>query len=677
MFCLGRSATPMLAAPARAARVGCSAVLAVVFLVAVVDRAAGQTFGLDDLPAAPIVPGAPPGFGAEDEYASVGPPLAPSPSLGFLKPQGDGVWPSPGPFMQHPGPNGFYVDAFSRHHVDNGLDITLDFSVDRVTVGMPGTAVGAEAGFGQAHGDIYTGTHTYFSPGMFVGLPPGPFAGWLPAISGGAPGNVLTLDDSFFGLLTPVGIVPPGVPVPPPIMAPGLHDNLESFDNVASFDANGDMLFDFEAYFTLYPTEALPIGLSPADIIAVAAGDPGAIAVPYAFWFMMGLDPIEDSIDALVMYDNNRKPRPLSDPNAPGVVEPIIDYALFSLAPGSISLQFYGLDAADTFFTDFTGAFAVYAPSASLGLIPSPPGWPFMGDSVDALDVAPAGPPPGITIQDGGCIYDLQNLVGERLTGNGGIADLTTGTTDHLFQNWFWYRGPGDTREYALSSQIYASSSNNRARLVYKEPIADGLTRDALLFDLEYTISDLSTVPNGAAPPACVRCEIVIAIKIRNLTPNQMQLAFFSYNDMDLNGTAGGDSAVIAGIDNHIQLVRDPGPGATNCVAAAVYKVSSTDHVAWEIDSFANIRNRLTDAVADTLLNMVSPFGPGDYTGAQEWEITLGPAGSVTQLPFDEWVGSVVKEVTVYMPGDTDGDCDVDLSDLALLLSRYGRACTP
>jgi hypothetical protein len=603
--------------------------------------------------------------------------LAPSPSLGFLGPLGDGAWLSPGPVIQHPGPNGFYIDAFSRHHVDNGLDVTLDFSVDRITVGVAGTAVAIEAGFGQAHGDIYTGTQTYFAPGMFVGLPGGPFAGWLPSISGGAPGNVLTTDESVFGLLTSAGIVPPGVPVPPPIQTPGAHDNLESFDNIASFDANGDTSFDVDAYFTLYPDEAFMAGISPADILAVAAGDPGAIPVPYAPFFLMGLDPAEDSIDALVMYDNNLKPRPLSDPNAPGAIEPVIDYALFSLAPGSISLQLYGLDAADVFFTDFTGAFAVYAPSASLGLLTLPPGMPFMGDSVDALDVVAGGPPPGITIEDGDCIYNLQNLAGERLTGNGGIADLLTGVNDHIFQNWFWYRGAGDTREYALSTLIFSNSSNNRARLVYKEPIADGAIPNALLFDLEYTISCLSTGINGAAPPACARCEIVIAIKIRNLTSDSIDLAFFSYNDMDLNGTSPGDSAVIAGIDNQIQLITDPGPGGTNCVTSAVYKVSSTDHVAWEIDSYPNILNRLTDGVADTLANAVSPFGPGDYTGAQEWEIVLGPAGSVDQPPFDEWVGSVVKEVIVYQPGDIDGDCDVDLADLAQLLSNYGTACTP
>ena len=80
MLCL-RRATPTLAAHARLARVGCSAVLAAVFLAAVVERADGQTFGLDDCPVFPIV--GPPGFGfgAEDPYGMMGPPLAPPASV--------------------------------------------------------------------------------------------------------------------------------------------------------------------------------------------------------------------------------------------------------------------------------------------------------------------------------------------------------------------------------------------------------------------------------------------------------------------------------------------------------------------------------------------------------------------------------------------------------------------
>ena len=370
----------------------------VLFAVVHGGVAFAQTFGLDDLPLAPIVgpPGPVGGLGAEDPFAFVGPPLAPSPSLAILGATGDGAWISPGPVVQHPGPNGFYVDAFSANHTDNGLGILLDFSVDRVTRAVPGTPAAAESLAGQAHGDIYTGTARFASPAGFAGtLPPAPpFVGALPTIIAGAPGNVLKYDESAFGLLTPLGVVPPGVAVPPPFVSPALHDNVDSYDNLASFDANGDFLFDVDTYFTLYPDEAVAVGATAADIFTVAAGDPGAIAVPYAVAPMMGLLPGVDSIDALVMFDNNMKPIPQGQPGAPGLVEPVIDYALFSLAPGSQSLVMWGLSASDVFFTDFTGVFALYANSPDIGLLTVPGGFPFQGDNVDALDAThPCGAP--------------------------------------------------------------------------------------------------------------------------------------------------------------------------------------------------------------------------------------------------------------------------------------------
>jgi len=645
-------------------------------LVGLTAPAGAQTLGLDDNPSAPLTgpPGPIQGLGAEDPFGLSGlGGLAPSPSLGII-PAIDADFLSPGPVIQHPSPNGAYIDSFSRGHVSAGaaLDVQLDFSVDRVTAGAPGTAVASEAGFGQAHGDIYATTQLYINPATFAGtLGPGPFAGFLPSLAGGGPGNLLLTDESVFGLLTSAGVVGPGVAVPPPPVTPGQHDNLDSFDLIGNFDANGDGLFDVDAYFTIYPDEAVLGGFSAGDIFAVAAGDPGAIAVPYAPAGAMGLDAAADSIDALVMFDLNNRPIPQANAGAPGAVEPVIDYALFSLAPGSASLQAFGLDAADVFFTDFTGAFAVYAPSASLGLMTTPPGLPFQGDSVDALDVE-AAPIPPIIIKDGVCTYELNNTVGERLTGLGGLANMSTGTADHLEQNWFWYRSDSDTREYALSNRIFASSSNNRARLVYLEPITDGQIPDALLFDLEYTLTDLSTV--GVAASAFERCELVIAMKVRNLAVGPaglpIRVNYFSYNDMDLDGTPGGDSAFITGVDNQAQLIDELTAGNP---VSAVYKVSSSDHVRWEIGPFASIRNRLTDNVADALLNAAAPFGPGDYTGAQEWEFPLGVPGSVLQPPFDEWVGSVVKEVIVELPlcNRADVNCDgtVSAGDLAVIQS--------
>src|SRR5262249_55892111 len=160
---------------------------------------------------------------------------------------------------------------------------------------------------------------------------------------------------------------------------------------------------------------------------------------------------------------------------------------------------------------------------------------------------------------------ELGGLIGQRFGAGGGTGNLFAGGFDHLFQNWFWYRGIGDTREYALSNQIFGAAAGNQARLIYLEPTNDGATPNVLLFDLQYTIHDVTP----EIPSVHHKCELVIAIKVRNVSPLTQPVEFFSYNDFDLNNTAGNDSAVISGIDNQIQIVRDPG-GPGLCRVSAV-----------------------------------------------------------------------------------------------------------
>ena len=59
------------------------------------------------------------------------------------------------------------------------------------------------------------------------------------------------------------------------------------------------------------------------------------------------------------------------------------DFALFSLAPGSVALAALGNSPADIFFTDFSGSYAIYASAADLGLLPA--------DNVDALEICLSG----------------------------------------------------------------------------------------------------------------------------------------------------------------------------------------------------------------------------------------------------------------------------------------------
>jgi hypothetical protein len=319
--------------------------------------------------------------------------------------------------VQHPGPDGFYVASMSgnKSSVVGSAAVSILFSVDRQSSGAPGTAVAAEAAFSQAPGDIYGTTAVFASPGLFAGglisagLPALPsFAGILPAgpplggnaliINQGTPGFVA----SGLGLFTGPVIIAPGVPAPP--IGPGTHDNVDGFDT-GVFDFGPDGIFDANHYFSVYPAEGVLVGVSSADLFLASVGTPGAVPIPFAPSFTLGLDtlgphpivgtPFSDSVDALVMWDNG----------IPGVLEPGLDYALFSLGPGSASLGALAglINDSDVLFSDFTGLFALYASAGALGLIGDPAGGfiprpavgPLVGiDGLDALDVVPVIPEP-------------------------------------------------------------------------------------------------------------------------------------------------------------------------------------------------------------------------------------------------------------------------------------------
>ena len=151
--------------------------LAMVGVCLVASSAWSISFGLDDNPS--MLPGLW-GLGAEDPYAVGRGPLgglAPSPSLLVPLPPLDGaafdadiLMPGPGiPAFQLLTPNGMFIDALSANTPATDLGIRLDFSVDRLSLGLPGTAVSGQAGLLQQPGDIFTSTAGFISPGAFAG----------------------------------------------------------------------------------------------------------------------------------------------------------------------------------------------------------------------------------------------------------------------------------------------------------------------------------------------------------------------------------------------------------------------------------------------------------------------------------------------------------------------------
>lgn len=324
-----------------------------------------QSFSLDDNPSAPLTgPFVPPHLSAEDPYGvgACAPGLTgPSPSL--AAPGGpyfdsDGLLAGPALDFRWV-PNIDFVNAFSSNHALRDLPaFNLRFSVDRAGAGVGGSAVAAQAALGQHPADIFTGVALFPSPKGFLGslLPGCPVL--LPSAGVGGT-NRLFIDQAALGLGPATG----------PIGA-GTHDNVDAYEEFIS------PLAGTTTYFSYPPAQAAWWGAGDPAALYWAPGGvaPPPVPAPWATAGQIGLVPGADDIDALLVWDWS----------ASGAAVGGMDYALFSLAPGSASLAACGLSDAHVFFTDFSGAFGIFALPGDLGLV----GGPGCG-GIDALGNTP------------------------------------------------------------------------------------------------------------------------------------------------------------------------------------------------------------------------------------------------------------------------------------------------
>lgn len=203
-------------------------------------------------------------------------------------------------FYDHVNALSFGQDSISRN---------VYFSVDRLSQGLPGSAVETQFLLGDAAGSIFTsglnGSNSLFATPSSLGLVPG-----------------------FFG------------------------DDVAS---LALIQSGAD-----RAYFSidLFSTSnILNPGLSASILVSIGAGTFQVFATPAD----IGLNILDD-IDGLVLLDRGR----------PGILDPGVDLALFSLSTFSNSVlppnSF--VSSADILFTDFQGSYSVFASAADLGLRP-------------------------------------------------------------------------------------------------------------------------------------------------------------------------------------------------------------------------------------------------------------------------------------------------------------------
>lgn len=209
----------------------------------------------------------------------------------------------------------------------------------------------------------------------------------------------------------------------------------------------------------------------------------------------------------------------------------------------------------------------------------------------------------GGTITNGSTTFTLNDYLGDEF-GAGTTADLRVGgpgNPDHLFQAGWWYRVAGDNREHTFANANDWSWANNRGRQEYS------------LTDFNATVQYTVTgVRDGLG-------FLTMTLTIYNTSANNLTINVFNYLDLDMFETAGDDSAVLGSVN--IIRVTD---------GASAWRANYEGTNSYQVASFDNLRQRLTDPNPDDFDNTGLPFGPGDWTGGFQWEFTLTPNSAAT-----------------------------------------------
>ena len=215
-----------------------------------------------------------------------------------------------------------------------------------------------------------------------------------------------------------------------------------------------------------------------------------------------------------------------------------------------------------------------------------------------------------------------------RLTGTEPVA-----STSILYQSGWWYRVNGvDTREYPLPAPSGGIYSGPYALLASDNVDGKG-------FDAREEVD----VYDNQRPSGTFRT----SLDITNNTSAPLDLTLFHYLDADADGTSEGDLG--EGFGSFPLLFASWTLTFTGVDTQGQYRAFGRTPAlranGWMVRPWPQIRALLNDTSIDNLTNDGVPFGPGDWTAAYQWNVTI-PAG-VKQTVAEVVVSSRVPSRSV------------------------------
>lgn len=240
---------------------------------------------------------------------------------------------------------------------------------------------------------------------------------------------------------------------------------------------------------------------------------------------------------------------------------------------------------------------------------------------------------PDFTITDNTASFSLTGTP-NAATSTGPTTDFRVGGSsnpDQTFQTWWWYRLTGDTRESALNSP----NANWTIDL--------GGTRASKDFTLAPNV--LATMTWFVAGVADGMGILESSLKVTNNTNDEISVSLFHYLDSTLGGSINNESATFSPLTNFPANIRITAP---NWRANYIDESNPRESVGYAVGAFPTIRDRLTNNAVDNFGDTGLPFGPGDFTGGYQWNLTIA-AGATDQVTMAYAVAAVPEPPSLVL----------------------------
>jgi hypothetical protein len=218
------------------------------------------------------------------------------------------------------------------------------------------------------------------------------------------------------------------------------------------------------------------------------------------------------------------------------------------------------------------------------------------------------------------------NLSEFGFTANDSELSFDSGTTDQLYQ-MYGYLGNAngvvavDASSFDIVSAIVGSgaTASSVISLGSSGATALGLAAGDVRIDYAFElIDDTSSFDDDG---------FQWDVQLTNTSGSALDLVFYSYLDLDLDGSGDFDDDQAIATPYSI-TVTDSSPGSTTEFVWRASNGGPADH--FEVAAYASVRTKLNNMTsAQDLADTGANFGPADFTGAFQYNISLAPGASL------------------------------------------------